>query len=82
MTLASAVCSTRAGGSASQARDELCNNLDDDCDGETDELTDAGDTHDLTRDDSRIGAACDVPTPPANLDPCKAGTNICDGGSL
>jgi hypothetical protein len=45
------VCSTRADGSASQARDELCNGLDDDCDGRTDE--DLG-----TAEGLPLGAAC------------------------
>ena len=58
-----AACSTNPNGSASQAKTEKCNNLDDDCDGLTDE------------DYPTKGQACDGP----DLDLCKQGTFTCTG---
>jgi hypothetical protein len=43
---------------ASNPGPELCNGMDDDCDGETDEAHDTGDIHDLERDDSTYGTEC------------------------
>ncbi len=50
------------------ATDEICNGLDDDCDGKTDE-----DVSNAT--DSRIGVACGN-----NVGVCKPGTVVCTGG--
>lgn len=63
-----ATCSTNPDGSASQAKQEKCNNKDDDCDGLTDE------------DFPDKGQPCDGPDP----DMCKQGTWTCkaDGSGV
>ncbi len=55
---------------------EICNGVDDDCDGFIDEVPDVG------NNDTRLGKDCDAPVAPANLPPCKAGTSICVNGQV
>jgi len=54
---------------------EVCNGLDDDCDGQIDEEPD------VSTNDADVGAACDAPIPPKDQAPCKAGKTECVNGS-
>ena len=51
---------------------ETCNGVDDDCDGTVD------------NNPVDVGGACNVPTPPpaGTPSPCKAGTYVCQGGTV
>ncbi len=54
---------------------EICNGLDDDCDGSIDEEPD------VTMNDPAIGILCDVPMAPNDQGPCKPGVTVCKFGS-
>jgi len=51
------LCSTEPGGSATEARAEMCDGLDDDCDGDTDE--DFSYTEEGSGNQKAVGASCD-----------------------
>jgi hypothetical protein len=53
---------------------EVCNGLDDDCDGSIDEEPD------VTENDSSIGVECDAPISPNDAPPCMAGKTVCKAG--
>ena len=53
---------------------EICNGVDDDCDGSVDEEPD------VSQNDASVGIACDAPQAPKDKPPCKAGTTICKAG--
>jgi hypothetical protein len=53
---------------------EVCNGIDDDCDGSIDEEPD------VTENDHNIGVVCQQPQPPNNHPPCTAGTTVCKAG--
>jgi hypothetical protein len=50
---------------------EVCNGLDDDCDGRIDE------TEDVEKYDPRVGKACDEVQPPNDKAPCESGHQVC-----
>ena len=54
---------------------EVCNGIDDDCDGSIDEEPD------VSQNDVKIGVDCDVPTAPDDHPPCKAGKTVCKAGA-
>ncbi|HPY16398.1 MAG TPA: MopE-related protein [Polyangiaceae bacterium] len=55
---------------------EICNGIDDDCDGQVDEEPE------VAQNDSRVGVACKVPEPPHDKPPCKAGITVCRNGVI
>jgi hypothetical protein len=59
---------------------ETCNGVDDNCNGQIDDtnppLAPAGGVL------PGVGVACDVPLPPANQPPCKAGVTVCVAGMI
>ncbi|HRI71193.1 MAG TPA: MopE-related protein, partial [Polyangium sp.] len=55
---------------------EVCNGLDDDCDGSIDEEPD------VSQNDMQIGKACDPPVPPQDHPPCAPGLTICKSGQV
>jgi hypothetical protein len=54
---------------------EVCNGLDDDCDGSIDEEPD------VSQNDPAIGVVCDAPMPPSDQPPCKSGISVCKEGA-
>jgi hypothetical protein len=50
---------------------EICNGLDDDCDGSVDEKMD------VDKNDDRVGKVCDERTAPNNQPPCTDGHTVC-----
>jgi hypothetical protein len=64
-----AICSTEPEGSADESVPEICNNLDDDCDGESDEHPEL------------LGMACYTgPAGTAGIGACRTGVRICVNG--
>lgn len=55
---------------------EVCNGIDDDCDGSIDEEPE------VSQNDPQIGKACDAPVPPQDKPPCLAGTTACKSGQV
>ncbi|MCS6900044.1 MAG: MopE-related protein [Myxococcales bacterium] len=55
---------------------EICNGLDDNCNGQIDEEPAVSDN------DDRIGKPCDVPTAPNDKGACKGGVTVCTNGSV
>ncbi len=53
---------------------EVCNGVDDDCDGSIDEEPD------VSQNDPNLGVACDAPTAPNDQPPCAPGKMICKSG--
>ncbi len=59
---------------------EVCDAVDNDCDGEIDELPDVRDNDDPAPDEPGLGDACNVPPPGQDAEPCAPGTYQCVGG--
>jgi hypothetical protein len=55
---------------------EVCNGVDDDCDGSVDE------NDDVMKNDPRVGTECDAPEPGHDQAPCAPGTNVCNNGNI
>ena len=55
---------------------EICNGIDDDCDGSIDEEPD------VSQNDPTLGVTCDAPVPPSDKAPCHAGLTVCKGGAV
>jgi hypothetical protein len=55
---------------------EICNGLDDNCNGQIDEEPD------VSQNDDRIGKPCDVPVAPNDQGACKAGVSVCTAGGV
>ena len=53
---------------------EICNGIDDDCDGSIDEEPD------VSQNDPKLGVACNAPQAPNDQPPCAAGLTVCKGG--
>ena len=54
---------------------EVCNGLDDNCNGQIDEEPD------VSNNDAKVGSACDAPTAPNDQPPCQAGKYACVNGN-
>ncbi|MBI5609183.1 MAG: SUMF1/EgtB/PvdO family nonheme iron enzyme [Deltaproteobacteria bacterium] len=88
---ATAVCSSNPGGSADASIAEICNNKDDDCDGETDEVCVDADKDGFCTGSVAVTAACKVcqaagdcddnsaAVNPGTADQCNAVDDDCDG---
>jgi len=55
---------------------EVCNGIDDDCDGSIDEEPE------VSQNDNKLGVDCDVPAAPADKPPCKPGKTVCKLGAV
>ena len=55
---------------------EICNGIDDDCDGQIDEEPE------VTQNDPAVGVACKEPEPPQDQPPCQAGNTVCHSGLI
>jgi MYXO-CTERM domain-containing protein len=54
---------------------EICNGIDDDCDGSIDEEPE------VSQNDPAIGKECEAPVAPNDHAPCKAGKTVCKAGA-
>jgi MYXO-CTERM domain-containing protein len=54
---------------------EVCNGIDDDCDGSIDEEPD------VSQNDPLLGKDCDLPAAPNDQPPCKPGKTVCKAGA-